>query len=324
MAKNSIYKRFQRLTRDKDRATAYCIENMLQKTVSMFHYSNLPQTIPPKELENILQRYGFAVIAEENGKLYAFRAGLGGETNVYYRPTVATVANPYLRLSKNYVIEDNIDAVLMKNDFLCRGIVETVGKYAVLLTDANISLNAAAILTRLQLVISASDDQTKQSAEMFINKLLDGDLSVIAENAFLKGVNVQNVDYPLVIKDLIELTQYYKSNLLAEIGLNSQFNMKRERLSENEILLNNDDLLPFVENMLFERKTAVNAINEKYGTDITVDLTSVWKQTKETSDKATETETTETETENGEETETEKIVKIINELRKEETENENA
>ena len=346
MPKLGIYARFQRLTKDKDRATAFYIDNTLQKTLSMFHYENLPDTIPPKELENLLQRFGFAVIAEENGKLYAFRAGLGGEPNVYYRPTVATVANPYLKLSKTYTIEENKDAVLFKNDFLCRGLVDTVGKYAVLLTDANISLNAAAVLTRLQLVISASDDKTKQSADIFIEKLLNGDFSVIAENAFLKGVNVQNVDYPLIIKDLIELTQYYKSNLLAEIGLNSQFNMKRERLSENEILLNNDDLLPFVENMLFERKSAVNAINEKYGTDITVDLTSVWKQTKETNDKATETEETETDaettettangeenaandtdtatetktpenTENGEETETEKIVKIIRELREE-------
>ena len=158
---------------------------------------------------------------------------------------------------------------------------------------------------------------------------------------------MQNVDYPLIIKDLIELTQYYKSNLLAEIGINSQFNMKRERLTENEVLLNDCDLLPFVENMLTERKTAVAAINEKYGTQITVDLKSVWKTAKEVNDRAaeveetetasdtaetetneTETETKQTETDGNEtetdETETQKIVDLINEMRENETkENEN-
>ena len=157
---------------------------------------------------------------------------------------------------------------------------------------------------------------------------------------------MQNVNYPLVIKDLIELTQYYKSNLLAEIGLNSTFNMKRERLTENEVLLNTDELLPFVENMLFERQTAVNAVNEKYGTNITVELKSVWKTPKETNDKASETEETETDAEtettetetNGEETETKqtettetetdetetkKIVDLINEMRNEENDKEN-
>ena len=346
--KNGIYTRFQRYTKDKDRATAFVIDTMLQKTLSMFHYTNLPPTIPQNELENILQRFGFAIIAEVDGNLYALRGGLGGEQNAYYKPTIATVANPYLKLTKDFVIENNKDAVLFKNDYLCSGLVPVIGKFAVPLVDVSISLNTAAVLSRLQLVLSTSDDQTRKSAEMYVEKLLNGDFSVITENAFLSGVKVQNVDYPLIIKDLIELNQYYKSNLLAEIGLNSQFNMKRERLTENEVLLNNDDLMPFVENMLFERQTAVKAINEKYGTNITVDLKSVWKATKETTDKAITTENTDlenekeqnetnensdepietNETENetnetnetDETNETEKIVKLIREIR--ETENE--
>ena len=349
--KNSIYTRFQRLTKDKDRATAFIIDNVLQKTLSMFHYENLPPSMPQNELENILQRFGFAIIAEVDGKLYALRGGLGGEQNAYYKPTIATVANPYLNLTKDFVIENNKDAVLFKNDYLCGGLIPIIGKFAVPLVDANISLNTAAVLSRLQLVISASDDQTRKSAEMYIEKLLNGDFSVISENAFLSGVKVQNVDYPLIIKDLIELTQYYKSNLLAEIGINSQFNMKRERLTENEVLLNDSDLLPFVENMLYERKTAVAAINEKYGTQITVDLKSVWKTAKEINDKSaeleetetpsdtpetdgneteteTETETKQTETDGNEtetdETETQKIVETIRKMRENETnENEN-
>lgn len=347
--KNSIYARFQRLTKDKDRATAFMIDSILQKTLSMFHYENLPLSMPQNELENILQRFGFAVIAEVNGDLYALRGGLGGVQNAYYKPTIATVANPYLNLTKDFVIENNKDAVLFKNDYLCSGLIPIIGKYAVPLVDANISLNTAAVLSRLQLVISASDDQTRKSAEIYIEKLLNGDFSVISENAFLSGVKVQTVDYPLVIKDLIELTQYYKSNLLAEIGINSQFNMKRERLTENEVLLNDSDLLPFVENMLYERKTAVAAINEKYGTQITVDLKSVWKTAKEVNDRAaeieetetpsdtteiTETETKQTETDGNEtetetkqtetdETETQKIVDLINEMRENETKKEN-
>lgn len=330
--KNGIYARFQRLTKDKDKATAFMIENTLQKTVSMFHYSNLPPTIPPREIESILQRKGYCVIADVNGDLYALYGGLGGAQNAYYKPTICTVANPYLDLIKDYVIENDKDAVLVKNDFLCSGLLPIIGKYAVPLVDVHISLNAAAVLSRLQLVISASDDLTKKSAEVFIEKMLNGDFSVIAENAFLKGVNVQNVDYPLIIKDLIELTQYYKSNLLSEIGLNSTFNMKRERLTENEVLLDNSELLPFVENMLFERQTAIQRVNEKYGTDIKVDLSSVWKTNKETNEKAAATENTETEMEHTEtetnetetdETETEKIVQIIRDMRENETEKKN-
>lgn len=329
MKKNGLYNKMQRLVKNKDIAVNYFIESTLNKTQSMFFYKGLPSTMPQSELENILQRYGFAVIADVDGKLYALRGGLGGVTNAYYKPTTATVANPYLKISKDYVIENNKDAVLFKNDYLCSGLIPIIGKYAVLLTDSQISLNTAAVLSRLTMLISASDEKTKQSADIFIEKILNGDFSVIAENAFLKGVNVQQISqtaHATNITNLIELNQYYKANLMLEIGLNAQYNMKRERLSETEILVNNTEILPFVENMLTERKNAVAAINEKYGTEISVDLKSAWKTEKENNDKTAETLETVTDAEtetNGNETETEtetqKIVDLINELRKDET-----
>ena len=340
MKRNKLYDNYQRFVKNKDWSVKFFIENTLNKTQSMFYYKGLPPTMPQSELENILQRRGFAIIADVGGNLYALSGGLGGEQNAYYKPTIATVANPYLNLTRDYLIENNKDAVLFKNDYLCSGLIPIIGKYAVLLTDAQISLNTAAVLTRLTMLISASDDKTKQSADLFVEKILNGDFSVIAENAFLKGVNLQTINANGLFKitDLIELSQYYKANLLLELGLNANFNMKRERLSETEILLNNTEILPFVENMLTERKNAVNAINEKYGTQIEVDLKSAWKTEKENNDKsaetletetASETDETETETDGNEtetetetdETETQKIVETIRQMRENENEN---
>ncbi len=355
MKKDITYKMFQSLTKDKDLSVKYYIDSTLNKTQSMFIYTGLPETIPACELENILQVDGVAFITEVDGKLYAFAGGLGGEPNVYYKPTLFTVANPALKLSKTYDIE--ADGVLFKNDYLCKGLLPIIGKNAVLLTDCNISLNTAAVLTRLTMLISASDDKTKASAELFVNKLLDGDFSIIGESAFLNGVKMQSANVQTrPLTDLIELMQYYKSNLLAEIGLNSNYNMKRERLTQGETLMNVDDLLPFVENMLTERKNAVEKLNQKYGLNVTVDLKSAWKTEKENADKNTENAETDTPAENPEnvnlveneseqnetnentneyietketdepnetaetdETETEKIVKIIRELRENET-----
>lgn len=361
MKKDITYKMFQSLTKDKDLSVKYYIDSTLNKTQSMFIYTGLPETIPACELENILQVDGVAFVTEVDGKLYAFAGGLGGEPNVYYKPTLFTVANPALKLSKTYDIE--ADGVLFKNDYLCKGLMPIIGKNAVLLTDCNISLNTAAVLTRLTMLISASDDKTKTSAELFVNKLLDGDFSIIGESAFLNGVKMQSANVQTrPLTDLIELIQYYKSNLLAEIGLNSNYNMKRERLTQGETLMNVDDLLPFVENMLTERKNAVEKLNQKYGLNVTVDLKSAWKTEKENADKNTENAETDTPAENPEnvnlveneseqnetnentneyietketdepnetaetdETETAKIVAAIRELRENETaDNENA
>lgn len=331
--KEITYNRFKDLTKNKDFAVNHILNNTLCKTQSMFIWFNLPPSIPQTDLERILQTNGTAFFTEVNGTLYALQGTRGGEIDVYGNPTMYTVANVALNLSKEYDIER--DGVLIKNDLWGNGLVDVIGKYAAVLVDSQISLNTAAVLSRLTCLISASDEKTKESAEMYVEKLLKGDFSIIGENAFLNGVRLQSLatgNYQ-IINQLIELVQYYKSNMLAEIGLNSNYNMKRERLSENEILLNNDDLLPFVENMLQCRKTAAIAINEKYGTEIAVELKSVWKTTKETNDKAAETENTTTdeeqntvsrETENtiNENTPIEEIVNVIRELREENNEEE--
>ena len=115
------------------------------------------------------------------------------------------------------------------------------------------------------MLISASDDKTKQSADLFLQKILDGEFSIIGENAFFKGVNMQTAPTmnSVYITQLIEMIQYYKASLYNELGLNANYNMKRERLNLGEVSMNVDALLPYVDNMLNERQKAVTKIKRK-------------------------------------------------------------
>ena len=274
--KENIYQRFQSYVKNKDTAVMAFIENTLAKTQAMFVYEGLPDTVPAEELERLLQTEGNAFFAEVNGDLYALQGAAGGEPDPYNRPTIYTVANPALKLNKSYKI--GVDGVFIKNDTNGNSLLPIIGKFAVLYTDGIISLNTASILTRITMLISASDDKTKQSADEFLKKILDGEMSVIGENAFFKGVNMQtaatsNTQY---ITQLVELVQYYKANMLNELGLNANYNMKRERLNTGEVAMNVDVLLPYVDNMLHERQKALNQVNEMFGTEINVRLGSSW------------------------------------------------
>ena len=53
--------------------------------------------------------------------------------------------------------------------------------------------------------------------------------------------------------------------------------MKRERLNTQEVSMNIDALMPFVDSMLKERVEGVKRVNEMFGTEITVTLGSSWK-----------------------------------------------
>jgi hypothetical protein len=261
---------------DKDTAVTEFIANTLAKTQSMFEYEGLPESIPQKELERLLQTTGNAFVTSVDGVLYALSGGKGGEPDVYGRATLYTVANPALKLNKTYDIQK--DGVLIENDSNGESLLPLIGRYAVLHTDGLISLNTASILTRITMLISASDDKTKQSADEFLRKIQDGEFSIIGENAFFKGVNMQTAPTTnsVYITQLIELIQYYKASMYNELGLNANYNMKRERLNLGEVSMNVDVLLPYVDNMLKERQNAVEKINAMFDTEISVKLASSW------------------------------------------------
>ena len=328
--KDNIYKLYQLQIRDKDTAVTEFIANTLAKTQSMFEYEGLPESIPQKELERLLQTTGNAFVTSVDGVLYALSGGKGGEPDVYGRATLYTVANPALKLNKTYDIQK--DGVLIENDSNGESLLPLIGRYAVLYTDGLISLNTASVLTRITMLISASDDKTKQSADEFLRKIQDGEFSIIGENAFFKGVNMQTAPTTnsVYITQLIELIQYYKASMYNELGLNANYNMKRERLNLGEVSMNVDVLLPYVDNMLKERQNAVEKINEMFDTEISVKLASSWGLERdnynalaadlETDGNDTETDGNDTETEETEETKETETETDGNDTETEETE----
>ena len=309
--KDLNYKIAREYLYNKDKYLDNFIDDMLIKVNQMFNYENLPDTVPKRILEKYLTESGYCIFTKYNDKFVILQGGLGGELNEYYEYTKCIVANPYLKLNKEYTI--NEDCILLKNDSRMKGLIPLLSRYAVLCGDCEISLNMLTNVLRSQYLISAGDNKTKESADIFIKKLFEGDFSCIAENTFLDGIKVHNASSNgNYIQQFIELNQYLKATAYNEIGLNANFNMKRERLNQNEVDLNTSILIPLADDMLEERKKAVELINEKYGLNISVDLSSVWKMTKESVDNATQTEETETkeeqtetETETQTETETE-------------------
>lgn len=328
--KDNLYLKYQEQIKNKDKSVNGYIRKMLAITQSMFVYKGLPETLPQSNLENLLQTNGNVFVTEVDGKMYAFTGGLGGVPNVYNEPSEYIVSNPFLNLNKSYKID--VEGVLVKNDSGANSLLPIFGKYGVLCSDTVLSLNTCSVLSRITMLISASDDKTKQSADDFITKILQGDFSVIGENAFFKGVNLQSISTQSAnqITQLIELLQYFKASAFNEIGLNANYNLKRERLNTSEVQMNVDALNPYVDNMLQERKKAVDKINAMFGTEISVDLASSWAIRKEENKTETEEENednknntdtlgendseqeteevseTETDTETDEETETEK------------------
>jgi hypothetical protein len=73
-----------------------------------------------------------------------------------------------------------------------------------------------------------------------------------------------------------------------DIGLQSNFNMKRETLNDGEIAANTDTLRPLIDNMLECRQNFCEEVKRVFGVDISVKLAGAWKTRAEIAEAETE------------------------------------
>lgn len=250
------------------------LDILLSKTLSMFRYEGLPDSIPQRELERQLQMKGYAFVTKFEGKLYSFTDGLGGEPDPYGNPTKITIANPALKYNATLDLEK--DGVLIRSDSMMNGLRYLLEKYATLMNESDVTMMVNSFTARMPAMISAGDDKTRESAEQYLQRIINGEMGIIAENRLFEGIKVQATGgNGSVFTQLIEHQQYLKATLYNELGLEMNNNMKRERLTEDEVNMT-DIVYPFIDNMFTNRESAVEKINKMFGTEITVGFDSVW------------------------------------------------
>lgn len=251
------------------------VNYMLSRTQQMFKYENLPDTIPALFLEKYLQRNGYCGIAKINNELYALFGGIGGEPNEYYFPTKFIVANPALNFSGEFTIDK--DCVIMRNDSEMQGLLPLCNRYATLMVESDLTMKIENINRRIPAIAVAQKDNQKVGLDVMMKHVEDGDMSIAVQEGF--DENMRTMPYSSTanqITDLIEFHQYCKGAWFQELGLRASFNMKREAISGDEAAMNDDMMIPLVDNMLRCRQEGVEKINSMFGTSITVDFDSVW------------------------------------------------
>lgn len=271
---------------------------MFDRTNHMFRYTDLPETIPEYMLEYMLQGYGGVVIAEHNSDLYAFYGCIGGPLDVYYRGTQAVIANPALGLTGTFRIVNHFppfnkdawkkypQAVYARNDARSIGLLPLFSRYATQMAENIVSIRSAQINLRQQTIIVADTGPEIESANAYIEGLIAGEIKSIQRRPMLEGIQVENAQTSQsnAIMQLIELQQYLKASWYNDLGLNSNFNMKREYLSTDELQSSSDIMLPMVDDMFISRKQWVDDVNRYFGTSIKVEKDSAWEKKQLASD----------------------------------------
>ena len=258
----------------------------LMRVMKMFRWENLPEEIPEDCLNKMLMTEGFLfftkyksrdLAGEDRDQFYVFRGHMGDVIDAYYRPTKIIIANPGANCFEDFYLNRQKGGtyygekgVIIRNDTLYHGLMPLINRYAYLLAENVKTMHSADVFLRIIALISAQDDKTLLSANEFIKSIENGKMSAIAEGKFFDGVKLQsppsnNGSY---LTQFIEYQQYFLGSFFNEIGLNANFNMKRESIAKSESSLNEDSMLPLCQNMLMCRQEDIKVINEMFGLNI--------------------------------------------------------
>lgn len=292
---------------DKTQLTNYYYKMLLNRVINMFTWENLPETIDEQIMNFWLFVTGRVVFTEFNEKLYALNGNYGGYPNEYYLPTEFVVANPILG-NKNVKLD--IDGVVMFNSdtdkYPLKGM--TGGLYPILTLTANmladcvVTISSALKNGRVQTAFLCKDDTVRIAGEKVLKQLYNGNPAVMIDDTILNCISpikmADNTSVATILQQTVETYQFWLANFYNSIGVNANFNMKRERLNIAEVNINDSALFVNVVNMLNNRQQAVDKINAMFGVGISVKISEEWKDLVKTEESPTEEEPTEEEVEN--------------------------
>ena len=251
-------------------------DRLMELSMVMFDWKNVPDTIDVRFLELTLFRNGCAIffkdedldlVEGQKGSFLALPSANYGKFNVYNVPMDrrAYASNGY---QKNLT---NKDSVIIYNNYLrtnSRLMVEMFAKRLYNI-DRAVDTNTNAQKTPILLLC----DENERLTYINMYKEYDGNAPVIkgTKGMDLNGFTVLKTDAPYVADKLYQLKTEIWNEALTYLGISNVNTSKKERLLTDEVIRNMGGTIASRYSRLEMRRQACEKINQMFGLDMWCD-----------------------------------------------------
>lgn len=236
---------------------------------SIFKWENLPNGIDEKWIEKYLFTNGACVFYKDE-TLGFMVAKMSGQDNLnhYDEPiTIRPYATNYTS-DKTYI--NNDDCVVIRNNDEMIPTSHTIQLYAYKLTNIDQTINTNIMNQKIPTIIRCSDKQ-RNSLKHVISQRNDNEPVIWGDKSLdTSTIDVLKTDAPIIF-DKLELQKHMVWNeCMSFLGVNNANQDKKERLVDDEVQANNDQIECSFNVMLKSREQACKLINDMFGTNIKV------------------------------------------------------
>lgn len=237
---------------------------------SVFEWENLPNGIDEKWIERYLFLEGRCVFFKDDelGFMVA-KCADDGTLNAYDEPTSVTPsATGYIGKS----LETNEECVIIRNNDISLSTSPSIQLFAYRLAEATRTSDVN-IRAQKTPVIVLCDDKQKLSFKKAMSQIEENEFAVYGYKNFdIDAIKAIKLDAPVVFDKLTLQKHDVWNECMTFLGINNANQDKRERLVDDEVQANNEQVFASGNVFLKARQQACKQINELFGLNISVKL----------------------------------------------------
>lgn len=254
---------------------------LLELSISMFEWVNLPESVDPRFIELVLFSQGQAVFFyDEVLGFLCLQCAANGNFNVYRVPLRrrAYAVNGYQRNL------DNTNSVIIYNNYMRTGSKLDVEVFSRRLWNLDRAIDVNANAQKTPVLITCDESQRLTMENLYLK--YDGNQPVIYGQRGIdtKGIGVLKTDAPFVCDKLYTLKTQIWNEALTYLGISNINIQKKERLITDEVTRNQGGTIASRYGRLEARRQACEQINKMFGLDIWVNYREDYQQVEEAND----------------------------------------
>lgn len=242
---------------------------LMELSMSMFEWKNLPDTVDERYLELGLFSSGCMVFFKDDviGEL-ALNMTYRGGFDIYGEPTRRRA---YSRYNQFQTTLDKDNSVIIWNNMLRTNSALDVQMFAYRLYNLDRIVDINANAQKTPVLITCDEKQKLTMKNLYLQ--YEGNYPVIFgdSNLDIKSLSVLKTDAPFVSDKIYDLKVKIWNEALTYLGISNINTTKKERMITDEVIRNQGGTIASRYSRLESRRRAVKKINKMFGLNITVD-----------------------------------------------------
>lgn len=253
----------------------YYTKYLLEKAISVFKFDGLPDTWARNYFEYVLFGYGYiAVINTDKYGVIPQMSGLTGY-NVFYQPTIVTIANPLLDGLKTLEIGTQCEIIKLQPNY--SGVMDIVTTYADLMALCVETAGINLLNSKMSYVFFAQNKAAAETFKKMYDKVASGEPMAVLDKSLLDDEGnpawqmfTQNVGQNYITDKILNDLQTIEDQFNTDIGIPNANTQKKERLIVDEVNANNTDTNAKVSLWLETMKYDIEKVNKMFDLNISV------------------------------------------------------